>query len=80
MLRYFGQVTKRESGGWKNWKWRSSRDMFLNGAYFVQSGWGSCTPAYTSSQKFTVAPAAMVPLLTANAGSLACAYGKPCIK
>ncbi|XP_068666680.1 probable pectate lyase 16 [Aristolochia californica] len=72
------QVTKRESGGWKNWKWRSSKDKFLNGAYFVQSGWGSCPPGYSSSQAFTAAPGSMVPALTADAGPLRCSVGKAC--
>lgn len=73
------QVTKREaSGGWKNWKWRSSRDVFENGAYFVQSGWGSCVPYYNPSQSFTVAPGSMVPALTANAGPLSCVAGRAC--
>ncbi|XP_048438481.1 putative pectate lyase 2 [Pyrus x bretschneideri] len=36
---YAKQVTKREAGGsWNNWKWRSSGDVFKNGAFFVQSG------------------------------------------
>ncbi|KAF5194371.1 Pectate lyase [Thalictrum thalictroides] len=72
------QVTKRESGGWKNWKWRSSNDMFLNGAFFVQSGWGSCAPNYSKSQVFSVAPGALVPALTSNAGPLQCVARKPC--
>ncbi|KAM0944593.1 putative pectate lyase [Dioscorea sansibarensis] len=73
------QVTKREAGGWKNWKWRSTEDYFLNGAYFVQSGWGNCAPAYLPSQKFTTFDGKMVPFLTANAGTPNCYTGKPCI-
>ncbi|XP_023001281.1 probable pectate lyase 16 [Cucurbita maxima] len=73
------QVTKREvNKGWNNWKWRSSRDVFLNGAYFVQSGWGSCSPFYTRAQSFPVAPGSKVPALTANSGPLRCSIGKPC--
>ncbi|KAF8391572.1 hypothetical protein HHK36_023878 [Tetracentron sinense] len=73
------QVTKREvRGGWKNWKWRSSKDAFNNGAYFVQSGWGSCAPNYSKSQSFTVAEGLMVPVLTANAGPLQCVVSKSC--
>lgn len=72
------QVTEREGGGWKNWKWRSSNDAFLNGAYFVQSGWGSSAPNYLKTQSFSVSPASMVPSLTANAGPLSCVAGKPC--
>ncbi|KAK4421358.1 putative pectate lyase 2 [Sesamum alatum] len=74
------QVTKREvrSGGWKNWKWRSSRDKFFNGAYFVPSGYGSCAPGYTKTQSFSVADGSMVPALTADAGPLSCTARKAC--
>ncbi|KAL5578776.1 hypothetical protein UlMin_011218 [Ulmus minor] len=73
------QVTKREAyNGWKNWKWRSSKDVFENGAYFVQSGWGSCYPYYTPTQSFKVAHGSMVPALTSSAGPLRCVVGKPC--
>ncbi|XP_058103415.1 putative pectate lyase 2 [Magnolia sinica] len=73
------EVTKRESSGWKNWKWRSSMDMFLNGAYFIQSGWGSAAPGYSSSQSFTAAQGSMAPTLTADAGTLQCWATRPCI-
>ncbi|EYU33881.1 hypothetical protein ABFS82_08G151600 [Erythranthe guttata] len=72
------QVTKRETSGWNNWKWRSSRDKFFNGAYFVPSGYGSCAPGYTGAQSFPVADGAMAPALTANAGPLSCTANKPC--
>lgn len=72
------QVTKREANGWSKWKWRSSNDVFKNGAYFVQSGWGSCYPFYAASQFFKVSPGAFVPALTANAGPLPCVLGKLC--
>ncbi|KAK9275308.1 hypothetical protein L1049_022570 [Liquidambar formosana] len=76
---YTKQVTKREaSGGWKNWKWRSSKDKSENGAYFVQSGWGSCAPPYSPSQSFTVAEGSMVPALTSDAGPLTCAVNGAC--
>ncbi|KAL0012302.1 hypothetical protein SO802_007410 [Lithocarpus litseifolius] len=78
-LRFSKQVTKREaSNGWKNWKWRSSKDVFLNGAYFVQSGWGNCDPYYSQAQSFVVANGLMVPALTSSAGPLKCVYGKAC--
>lgn len=68
------QVTKQL--GWGNWK--SSRDVFLNGAYFVPSGYGSCDPLYSVTQSFIVAPGFMVPALTSNAGPLSCAVGLAC--
>nr|POE95026.1 putative pectate lyase 2 [Quercus suber] len=78
-LRFSKQVTKREaSNGWKNWKWRSSKDVFLNGAYFVQSGWGNCDPYYSQAQSFVVANGLMVPALTSTAGPLKCVYGRAC--
>ncbi|XP_043689362.1 putative pectate lyase 2 [Telopea speciosissima] len=77
--RPFKQVTKRQSaGGWDNWKWRSSGDLFFNGAYFVQSGYGSCSPPYGGYQSFIAAPAFMVPDLTADAGALHCVAGRLC--
>ncbi|XXG67815.1 hypothetical protein AAC387_Pa06g1072 [Persea americana] len=72
------EVTKREGGAWKNWMWRSCEDAFLNGAYFVQSGGGSCASSDSKTQSFSVSPASMVPSLTANAGPLSCVAGKPC--
>ena len=75
------EVTKREGGknkGWQSWKWRSSKDVFQNGAYFVQSGYGSIYPLYTKKQSFKVAQGSMVPALTSKAGPLRCFVGKPC--
>ncbi|PKI57390.1 hypothetical protein CRG98_022235 [Punica granatum] len=73
------QVTKREAKkNWKNWKWRSSKDVFLHGAYFVQSGWGTCAPYYTRAQAFTVAHGSKVPSLTKDAGPLRCNVGRAC--
>lgn len=73
------QVTKREvNNGWKNWKWRSSMDRFMNGAYFVQSGYGSCSPSYSKAQSFTVVDGSMVPAITSDAGPLLCSTNKAC--
>ncbi|GFQ05544.1 putative pectate lyase 2 [Phtheirospermum japonicum] len=78
-IRDIKQVTKREvTNGWKNWKWRSSRDKFYNGAYFVPSGYGSCAPGYTKAQLFPVADGSMVPALTSDAGPLSCSGYKAC--
>ncbi|KAJ7946320.1 Pectate lyase [Quillaja saponaria] len=75
------EVTKREVNNeenWKNWKWRSSKDVFENGARFVPSGYGSCAPLYSGAQYFVVAPGSIVPALTSNAGPLSCVAGKAC--
>ncbi|KAL4345445.1 hypothetical protein AHAS_Ahas11G0279100 [Arachis hypogaea] len=62
------QITKREAKqNWKNWKWRSSKDLFVNGAYFVPSGYGNCAPNYSNTQSFNVVRAYMVPTITLNA-------------
>ncbi|KAL0799273.1 hypothetical protein Bca101_054448 [Brassica carinata] len=72
------QVTKREvKGGWNNWRWRTSKDVFKNGAYFVPSGYGSVELPYSSAQRFPVAPGNMVPSLTADAGPLNCNRNLP---
>ncbi|KAI4298725.1 hypothetical protein L6164_032249 [Bauhinia variegata] len=73
------QVTKREvDGNWSNWKWRTYRDEFLNGAYFVPSGYGTCAPYYTPAQSFVASPASLVPALTQDAGPLSCVIDKEC--
>ncbi|KAL9277974.1 hypothetical protein ACSQ67_024803 [Phaseolus vulgaris] len=73
------QVTKREGKeNWKSWKWRSSKDLFLNDAYFVPSGFGSCAPNYSPTQSFAAAPAYMVPAITLNAGPTDCTVGRAC--
>lgn len=73
------QVTKRETKeGWKRWKWRSTKDVFVNGAYFVQSEWGSCAPNYMKSQYFGAAPGSLVPALTSDAGPLLCLPHQEC--
>ncbi|KAL2339217.1 hypothetical protein Fmac_013663 [Flemingia macrophylla] len=73
------QITKREvKENWMSWHWRSSKDLFLNGAYFVPSGFGSCAPNYSSTQSFTASPAYMVPTLTLNAGPINCVVGIAC--
>ncbi|KAK4259035.1 hypothetical protein QN277_005411 [Acacia crassicarpa] len=74
------QVTKRETidKSWNEWKWRTYKDKFMNGAYFVPSGYGSCAPYYSASQSFVAASAKLVPQLTLSAGPLPCVLGKAC--
>ncbi|KAL3614978.1 hypothetical protein CASFOL_040639 [Castilleja foliolosa] len=70
---YPKEVTKRETNDeWRRWKWRSSKDVFINGAFFVPSGWGSCAPNYLKPQFFEAAPGSLVPALTSDAGPLIC--------
>ncbi|MED6144100.1 hypothetical protein PIB30_012459 [Stylosanthes scabra] len=73
------QITKREAKqSWKNWKWRSSKDKFVNGAYFVPSGYGSCAPNYSLTQSFNAVRARLVPAITLNSGPLSCVVGRAC--
>ena len=60
---------------WNNWNWRSSNDVFLNEAYFVQTGTGSSSPLYSGSQLFSVASGDLVPCLISDAGPLYCLPG-----
>ncbi|KAL3519437.1 hypothetical protein ACH5RR_017586 [Cinchona calisaya] len=77
---YTKEVTKRDVNleEWTKWTWRTSNDVFRNGAFFVQSGKRSCSPPYSRSQSFSVASGDMVPSLTSDAGPLICLPGKPC--
>ncbi|KAM7506280.1 hypothetical protein LguiB_005184 [Lonicera macranthoides] len=76
------EVTKRENhvgeGTWKKWKWKSSKDVFRNGARFAESGFGNTSPLYSCSQSFDVADGLFAPSFTSNAGALHCLAGKLC--
>ncbi|KAM5588905.1 putative pectate lyase 8 [Rosa sericea] len=77
---YTNQVTKRISGSeseWKRWNWRSSGDVFLNSAYFVQSGDAS-RAAYVKASSTLPKPASMVEAITADAGVLTCRRDHVC--
>ncbi|AAC17625.1 Similar to style development-specific protein 9612 precursor gb/X55193 and pectate lyase P59 precursor gb/X15499 from Lycopersicon esculentum [Arabidopsis thaliana] len=76
----FKIVTKRIDSGydWKRWKWRTSKDVFKNGAYFVPSGYGTVTPLYGRAERFPVSHGSLVPLLTSSAGPLHCYSGRIC--
>ncbi|KAL0350928.1 UNVERIFIED_CONTAM: putative pectate lyase P59 [Sesamum radiatum] len=79
---YAKEVTKREyspESVWKSWIWRSEGDIFLGGAFFVQSG----DPTYTSKhpEKYDLiqgASAQNVAEITKFAGALGCKVGVPC--
>lgn len=71
------QVTKRVNdgggtyGGWQSWNWNSAGDVFLNGAYFVNSGAQEQTTS-VYAQAISVAPLSgqRTPAITAAAGPL----------
>ncbi|KAI3502461.1 hypothetical protein L1887_30540 [Cichorium endivia] len=76
----FFQVTQRHDAPeeeWKNWKWKSENDVFLNGAFFVPSG-GDFQP--TPEQTAGLIPPCTEPVeaLTRDAGKLTCTPGQPC--
>ena len=80
--RFAKEVTKREyteESVWSSWTWRSQGDMFLKGAYFVQSG----DPEYTSKHPemydlIAPADAKHVQYMTRFAGALGCKIGVAC--
>lgn len=75
-------MTKREyvpESVWSKWTWRSQGDLFLRGAFFVQSG----DPDYTSKHPelydlIEPADAKHVEEMTRFAGSLNCKVGEAC--
>ncbi|XP_024397499.1 probable pectate lyase 5 isoform X2 [Physcomitrium patens] len=76
------EVTKRvadggnDFGGWENWNWRSSDDMFLNGAFFQDSGSSNIDSSlYEKATSFSAKPSSHVETLTANAGPFQCGLG-----
>jgi hypothetical protein len=76
------QVTKRiddggdDFGDWENWNWRSSGDMFENGAFFTDSGTDDIDSSlYAKAISFSAKPSSFVASLTAYAGVLQCGPG-----
>ncbi|KAH9304131.1 hypothetical protein KI387_008535, partial [Taxus chinensis] len=65
-----------------NWMWKSVRDVFINKAYFVQSGMANTLykdgAKYTKRQVFKVENGEVVPELTRNSGVLKCTPFKRC--
>lgn len=72
---YKKEVTKRigceQTSACANWVWRSTRDAFTNGAYFVSSGKPEETNIYNSNEAFKVENGNAAPQLTQNAGVVA---------
>ncbi|KAH7529497.1 hypothetical protein FEM48_Zijuj05G0190200 [Ziziphus jujuba var. spinosa] len=62
---------RRDSTGNKNsWRFYSVRDVFENGASFIQTGKGGAKPHYNRQQLFKVADAKSLRSLTRSAGAL----------
>ncbi|KAH9614159.1 hypothetical protein KSS87_004501 [Heliosperma pusillum] len=62
---------------WKSWIWRSENDVFLNGAYFVESGHPLNKKPY-KKDFIKAKPGSYVRRLTRFSGQLKCKLGKKC--
>ncbi|KAI3452812.1 hypothetical protein Pfo_009475 [Paulownia fortunei] len=81
--RYIKEVTKRDyatKSEWMNWQWRSEGDLFMNGAFFTESG-----PAIrhtknplTGQNLIKFKPGSFVGRLTRSSGALRCRAGRLC--
>ncbi|KAL2253464.1 UNVERIFIED_CONTAM: Pectate lyase [Sesamum indicum] len=77
------QVTRRayaSESEWKKWQWRSEGDMFLNGAYFVESGPPIKHTKLPLRKKNSIKfrPGSFAGRLTRYAGARMCFPGKLC--
>ncbi|RWR87985.1 Pectate lyase/Amb allergen [Cinnamomum micranthum f. kanehirae] len=80
-LRFSKEVTKRDFGEeseWKHWQWRSEGDLFMNGAFFVESGPPFNKKAGSPKDMLTAFSASAVVRLTQFGGALHCVKGKAC--
>ncbi|MCO5550712.1 hypothetical protein L7F22_004202 [Adiantum nelumboides] len=69
------EVTKRDcNGGWDGWTWKSIDDIFLNGAYFTESG-----PMIDKENCYGLGVSSKyAQYMTNDAGPLSCAEGSSC--
>ncbi|KAK2375062.1 pectate lyase [Trifolium repens] len=75
------EITKREytpEAEWKSWTWRSINDVYMNGAFFIQSGSDLTNRPFSSKEMITAKPGTYVGRLTRYSGCLRCIVGKPC--
>lgn len=92
------EVTKRDCDEgpnyWSGWLWESKGDVFMNGAYFVESGGGGGSSGYKPGEGSSYKPrppqhlevitsstsssSTFVPSMTASAGALSCSVSRPC--
>ncbi|XP_061360468.1 probable pectate lyase 12 [Gastrolobium bilobum] len=66
---YAKEVTKRETGEWSGWNWRSEGDVMVNGAFFVGSG-ESGEVKYQNAYSVDPKSADRISVLTMAAGVL----------
>ncbi|KAL3006593.1 hypothetical protein AAZX31_08G287100 [Glycine max] len=76
------QITKREyapENVWANWQWRSINDVYMNGAFFVQSGPELASRPFSREDMITAKVGNYVGRLTRYSGNLLkCRVGRPC--
>ena len=74
-------MTKRDYAPeeeWKHWNWRSEKDIFMNGAYFRQSGNPNYETDHTRRNMIKPKNGYAVSKLTKYAGALDCRVGRRC--
>ncbi|XP_057469320.1 probable pectate lyase P59 [Actinidia eriantha] len=78
----FKQITHRDyatEAEWMQWTWRSQGDLFMNGAFFVQSGDPNGARSLGVLDHFPLKPGRAVRSLTRFAGVIGgCRNGVPC--
>ncbi|CAN1322313.1 Probable pectate lyase 7 [Linum perenne] len=75
------QVTKRDYAAeseWRNWIWRSENDVFMNGAYFVESGQPNLKTRPSKTYMLEPQPGSMATKMTRYAGALDCKPKQKC--
>uniref|UniRef100_A0A2C9U512 Pectate lyase n=1 Tax=Manihot esculenta TaxID=3983 RepID=A0A2C9U512_MANES len=74
-------VTKRDyapESEWRNWVWRSEGDLFMNGAFFTQSGQQNMKARPSHEYMIQANPGEFAARMTRYAGALECVRGKKC--
>ncbi|CAL5188701.1 unnamed protein product [Lathyrus oleraceus] len=74
------EITKRgaSEGEWKNWQWKSINDVYMNGAFFRQTGPLLTNRPFSKKDMIKARPGTYVGRLTRFSGSLRCRPGKAC--
>lgn len=77
---YAKEVTKRvtvSDNEWKQWTWRSEYDLFMNGAFFIESGSPLKVNSY-SNRMIEALPGEYAGQLTRHSGPRRCLIGEEC--
>lgn len=78
--RFSKEVTKHEDASeneYNSWNWRSEGDLFLNGAFFRQTG-AESSSIYARASSLSARPASLVGSITTTSGVLTCKKGNRC--